>query len=180
MSRCVALLRAVNVGGRNLIAMSDLRAHLEKLGYPNPQTLLQSGNVVFEGGKQSAAAIERELEAATAKRFKLEIDICVRTAREWSAIVERLPMRREAKADPARLAVMCLKEKMAPETVDELRAKIRGRETVEGDGRQLYLFYPDGMGTSKFTPGLIEKTIGVSGTARNWNTVLKLAALLEA
>jgi uncharacterized protein (DUF1697 family) len=180
MNRCVALLRAVNVGGRNLVAMSDLRAHFEKLGYASPQTLLQSGNVVFECGKERAAALEQKLEAAAVKRFRLQIDVCVRTAKEWDAVIARLPMRREATADPARLAVMFLKDKIAPGTIEALRAKIRGPETVEGDGRQLYLFYPDGMGTSKFTPALIEKTIGVRGTARNWNTVQKLAALLDA
>ncbi len=180
MTRCVALLRAVNVGGRNLIAMSALKAHFEKLGHANPRTLLQSGNVVFETSSKSSAVIEQALERETKKRLKLEIDYCVRTSAEWDTIVKRLPMRGEAKSDPARLHVMFLKEKVTPAKIAELRAKIRGRETVEGSGRELYLFYPDGMGTSKFTPALIEKAIGTRGTARNWNTVMKLAALLDA
>jgi uncharacterized protein (DUF1697 family) len=180
MARCVALLRAVNVGGRNIIAMSALKAHFEKLGHGNPRTLLQSGNVVFETSAKNSAVIEQSLELETKKRLKLEIDYCVRTSAEWQAMMKRLPMRREAKSDPARLHVMFLKVNVLPAKITELRTKIRGRETVEGNGRELYLFYPDGMGTSKFTPALIEKTIGTRGTARNWNTVTKLAALLEA
>jgi uncharacterized protein (DUF1697 family) len=180
MAFCVALLRAVNVGGRNLIAMSALKARLEKLGYANPQTLLQSGNVVFEAAGRSSTVVEQRLEADLKTAFRLEIACCVRTASEWQAIVGRLPMRAKAKVDPARLHLMCLKGKVTPDQIVELRAKIRGPETVEGGGRELYLFYPDGMGTSKFTPALIEKTIGTRGTARNWNTVVKLATLLDA
>jgi uncharacterized protein (DUF1697 family) len=180
MASWVALLRAVNVGGRNTVAMSVLKAHLEKLGYANPRTLLQSGNVVFEVNARNAAAVEQRLGADLKKAFKLEIACCVRTAGEWKAIIERLPMKTRAQADPARLHLMCLKDNVTPATIEALRTKIRGRETVEGSGRELYIFYPDGMGTSKFTSALIEKTVGTSGTARNWNTVTKLAALLEA
>src|SRR5215472_3228578 len=79
----IGLLRAINVGGRNRIAMADLRTLLGSLGYSNVQTVLQSGNVVFEGKATTGAALERRLEAETEKAFRVSVAYCVRTAPEW-------------------------------------------------------------------------------------------------
>ncbi len=178
MTTYIGLLRAINVGGRNRLAMSDLRTFLESLGHSKVQTLLQSGNVVFEAKPTtSRTALERRLEAETKKVFKLDVSYCVRTVAEWEAIVSRNPFLREAKRDPARLVVMCLKAEPSSAQLMALRAAIRGPETVELDGGQLYAFYPAGQGASKLVNALIESKLQTRGTARNWNTVLKLAAL---
>ena len=177
MTRYVALLRAVNVGGRNLIAMGDLRALLESIGYSNVRTLLQSGNVVFESTDAAGSSLERRLETETDKAFKASVAYCVRTAAEWKGVVARNPFPREAKRDPARLVLVCLKAAPSREQLTALRAAVRGPETVEMVGRELYAVYPNGQGTSKLTNAVIESKLQTRGTARNWNTVLKLAAL---
>jgi uncharacterized protein (DUF1697 family) len=173
----VALLRAVNVAGQRMVAMSDLRGMLEDLGFTGVKSLLQSGNLVFRGDRRSGDSLERLLEAETAKRLKLSCDHFVRTADEWARVVADNPFPREAQRDPGHLVVMFLKAAASSKNVKALEAAIRGPELVRAQGKQLYLVYPAGIGRSKLTNALIEKHLGTRGTGRNWNTVLKLAAL---
>jgi len=177
--RFVALLRGINVGGRAVIAMADLRALLESLGFTSVRSLLQSGNLVFEAKSGTPEQIEKSLETATAKRFGHPVDYFVRTAYEWNAILESNPYKKEAAGDPSHLVVVCLK--IAPQAADlaALKKAVTGREYFQCRGRELYVAYPDGIGRSKFTNSLIERKLGARGTARNWNTSLKIRALMD-
>jgi uncharacterized protein (DUF1697 family) len=179
MPICVALLRGINVGGRNLIAMSDLRDLLESLGFTKVRSLLQSGNLVFLSNRRTSATIERLLEVETEKRLGVSVDYHVRTAEEWKSVIARNPFAEEAERDPAHLVVLFLKSVPDAKNVQALQAAIRGPEIVRADGEQVYVVYPLGIGTSKLTNALIDKKLGMSGTGRNWNTVLKLAALAQ-
>jgi uncharacterized protein (DUF1697 family) len=174
----VGLLRAVNVGGRKPVAMAALRAWLAGLGFEEPRTLLQSGNVVFRGRRLTGARLERLLETEAAKTLGVETDFLVRTAEEWAGVIARNPFTAEAARDPAHLATVFLKDAPSAAQVAALRAAIVGREVVRASGREAFIVYPDGMGRSKLTLPLIERKLGSRGTARNWNTVLKLAALV--
>jgi uncharacterized protein (DUF1697 family) len=173
----VTLLRAVNLAGLNMIAMADLRDLVGRLGYRDATTLLQSGNVVFTGAKKSTGAIERALEASARKVLTLDIPFFVRTATEWADIIAANPFPREAANDPGHLLVVCLKTAPASGAATTLQKAIKGREIVRVVGRQAYVTYPDGIGKSKLTNAMIEKALATRGTARNWNTVLKLQAL---
>jgi uncharacterized protein (DUF1697 family) len=176
----IALLRAVNVGGRS-VAMADLRAMLTDLRCANPRTLLQSGNAVFAmNAKTSASALEKKLEAEAERRFAFAVAFMLRTAAEWDEIIARNPFPDAAKNDPARLVLMALKSAPDAGAVTALRDGYEGPETIHVAGRDAYLIYPEGQGNSKLTNALIERKLGVAGTARNWNTVLKLAALASA
>jgi uncharacterized protein (DUF1697 family) len=177
MATYIALLRAINVGGRNLVAMSALRDLCDNLGFPGAKTLLQSGNLVFQSERRSTDKLERLLELETEKRFGVAADYVIRTEDELKAIIARNPFPEEAKRDPGHLLVIFLKS--APEAKNEtaLQAAIKGPEIVRCDDRQLYAVYPEGIGRSKLTNALIEKKLARSGTGRNWNTVLKLASL---
>ena len=110
----------------------------------------------------------------------MQADCFVRTAVEWAALLAENPFADEARRDPGRLVVMCLKAVPPAEAVKRLHAAIRGSEVLRAADRQLYIVYPDGIGRSRLTGVLIERTLGTRGTARNWNTVLKLAAMLES
>ena len=178
MASHVALLRAVNVGGRNLIGMSDLRASFLGLGFTGARTLLQSGNVVFDGGRRSSAALETLLEGETEKCFRVRVDYMVRTAKEWRETVAGNPFGDEARKDPSHLVVMFLKQTPRAGAERALRAAIKGPERVRVAGRHAYIVYPAGIGRSKLTPALLERELGARGTGRNWNTILKLGALL--
>jgi uncharacterized protein (DUF1697 family) len=177
MSSHIALLRGINVGGRNLVTMSQLRDLFADLGFAGATTLLQSGNVVFKCNGQTADALEKLLEKETASRLSVSAEYIVRSAAEWAKIVAANPFPDEAKADPSHLVVMFLKAATTPKDVKSLQASIKGPETVEGRGKHLYITYPAGIGTSKLTGSVIEQKLGVRGTARNWNTILKLLAL---
>jgi uncharacterized protein (DUF1697 family) len=180
MTRHIALLRAINLAGHNAVGMADLRSLLTKLGFGNPKTLLQSGNLVFESPRRTGAGLERFLETEAAKGLGLATDFFARTATEWEAAIARNPFPDEAKRDPAHLVVMFLKTEPDAKAVDVLNAASSGREVVRAHGKQAYIVYPDGIGRSRLTTALIEKKLGTRGTGRNWNTVLKLAALITA
>ena len=179
MSARIALLRAVNVAGHGMVSMSDLRELLAALGYRDAKTVLQSGNAVFAGTARSDGALETLLEKEAFERLGLRTVFFVRTVDEWADVVARNPFANEAKRDPARLAVVFLKSAPRPAAVAALRAAVKGPEVIRAGSRHVYVTYPDGMGRSKLTGALIEKTLGTVGTARNWNTVLKLAAVAE-
>jgi uncharacterized protein (DUF1697 family) len=176
MTNFIALLRAVNLPSHGKVAMSDLRDLATELGLADARTLIQSGNLVFSDGRKSGE-LERLLETEAEKRLGLRTDFHVRSAAEWKALIAHNPFPDEAERDPGHLIVMCLKDAPESKDVEALQAAIKGRETVRAHGRQAYLVYPDGSGRSKLTNALIEKKLRTRGTGRNWNTVLKLAAL---
>jgi uncharacterized protein (DUF1697 family) len=176
---CVALLRGVNLGGHKMVPMAELRAMLADLGCTDPRTLLQSGNAVFGARTREVAGLDRRLEAALRDRLGIDVTCFIRTAAEWRRLIAANPFAAEARDDPGHLLVFALGQTPAPSGVAALRDAIRGRERMHADGAQLYVVYPDGVGRSKFTHGVIEKQLGTRGTGRNWNTVRKLAALVD-
>jgi uncharacterized protein (DUF1697 family) len=174
----IALLRAVNVGGRKATS-ADLRALMADLEFENGRTLLQSGNLVFFSAL-AGGELEAAIEQAFAARFGFASDVLVRSAAEWRAVVAANPHRQMAKHDPSHLVVMPLKAAPEGDAVSALKSWIQGREALEAVGRELFIAYPDGIGDSKLTNAVIERRLGARGTARNWNTALKLAAALKA
>lgn len=179
MAIYIGLLRAINLGSHNKVSMADLKALLADLGMTNPQSLLQSGNLVFESAPRATAGLEKLLETSAARKLGLETAFFVRTAAGWQQAIADNPFPKEARLDPGHTVLMCLKDAPGPAAVKALQDAIKGREVVKATGRHAYFLYPDGIGTSKLTMTLIERKLGTTGTARNWNTVLKLGALTE-
>lgn len=178
MTTHIALLRGINVGGNKMIAMADLRALLARLGFTNARTLLQSGNVVFEsrtrnGGKKLEHLLETELE----RQLGLQADFMVRTPAEWQGVIARNPFPKDAEEDPSHLLVLFLKGVPSTRDVRVMQAAIPGRERIHVEGRHVWITFPDGIGRSRLSTSLLERTLRTRGTGRNWNTVLKLAAL---
>ncbi|HET9514560.1 MAG TPA: DUF1697 domain-containing protein [Gemmatimonadales bacterium] len=177
MAGFVALLRAVNLGPHNKVAMADLRKLAGDLGLEDCVTLLQSGNLVFRSSARSSASLERRLEEAARSRLRVDTDCFVRTDEDWREVLAANPFNQEAASDPAHLLVMFLKAEPPASAVQALRQAIKGRERVEVAGRQAYFVYPDGIGRSRLTSAVIESRLGTRGTGRNWNTVRKLGQL---
>lgn len=174
----IALVRGINVGGRKQLAMSDLKKLLGAIGFSDARSLLQSGNLVFDSDGATGAGLERLLEVETEKRLGVSVDYVIRNPREWQAIISRNPSPAEAERDPSQLIVMFLKKAPQAKDLELLQAVNKGPETIHADGRQLYIVYPDGIGRSKLTNTLIEKKLGTRGTARNWNTILKISVVI--
>jgi uncharacterized protein (DUF1697 family) len=180
MTSYVALLRAVNIAGGSVVAMSDLRRLLTDLGFNDARSLLQSGNLAFKANATEAAKLESRLEAETEKRLGLKTAYFVRTHEDMEAVVAGNPYPTEAQRDPGHLVVVFLKEAPKAGAVEVLRAAIKGPEVVQAKGRHAYIYYPNGIGHSRLTGAVIDSRLGTQGTGRNWNTVLKLAALVKA
>lgn len=180
MVATIAMLRGVNVGGNKRIKMERLRALCRSLGLANPQTLLQSGNVVFDAGTRSAETVRTSLEAAIEAEFAFRAAVLIREAVEMAAAIGLNPFEREAIDDPSHLLVMFLQAAPAGDAVERLRAGHVGPEKIAVRGREAFLYYPAGIGRSKLTNAVLEKGLGVSGTARNWHTATRLLAMAEA
>ena len=168
MSQYVALLRGVNVGGRGMLAMSDLRALCERAGFKDVRTYIQSGNVVF-GSRLGEAAVKAVLERSLAGKMGRPVSVLVRRGEEMAAVLARNPF---PSAPANRVLVLFLDRAPARDTLAGL--VIPGREQVKLDGREVFVHYPDGMGRSR-----LKLTLAESGTGRNLNTVAKLAALVN-
>jgi uncharacterized protein (DUF1697 family) len=180
MTVYIGLLRAVNVGVGAQVRMEELRGLLRRMGLEEVQTLLQSGNVVFRGPRGKESELEELLAEGILREFRVRTEVFVRSAEEWRSVVSGNPFPREAKDDPSHLVVAALQTAPRADRWPALAAIISGRERVRGFGRHAYIVYPDGIGRSRFTMARIENCLGTSGTARNWNTVTKLAAIASA
>jgi uncharacterized protein (DUF1697 family) len=177
MARLIALLRAVNVGGRKL-PMAELRALCGELGWKDVETYIQSGNIVFTAPGEPEAS-EARLEKAIKGRFGFHSDAMVRSAAQWGRLVEANPLPKESEAEPNRVLVGIAKRKLEAGAADAIAAKAAAGERVAEAGGALWFHYPEGVGTSKITPSLIDRAAGSPVTARNWRTVLKLREMAQ-
>lgn len=176
--RFVALLRGINVGGNKKVPMADLRAMTAKLGFEDPKTLLQSGNLVFDAKSQATAKLEQVLEGATKRTIGVDCAYLVRTGAEWAAIVAANPYAKHAMENPAYTVVTFCREAPDAAALKALRLDAHGEEDFKAIGRELYLWYPNGQGQSKLAEALGRNRLGTICTARNWNTVQKISAIL--
>jgi uncharacterized protein (DUF1697 family) len=170
VSKHVALLRGINVGGKSTVSMAKLKTTFEALGFDDVATYINSGNVVFQGSKPSAATIEKRIE----KDFGRNVSVLLRTPRQLEAIAKGNPW---PKAEPKRLHVYFLSGKPTAKAIGALDPDRSPPGEFKVAGREVYLHTPDGIGRSKLTIDYFERTLGVRATARNWNTVTKLIEL---
>jgi uncharacterized protein (DUF1697 family) len=174
LTTLVALLRAINLGEGTRLQMSEFRELLKRLGFENPRTVLQTGNAVFETTEDGAREVARRIETALRAKQGLETRVLLRSGEEWRSILHANPFPQEAIADPAHLVVAVLQDEPSAAAWTALRASIVGREKLSSRGREAFLYYPDGIGHSRLTQGLIDTKLGTFGTSRNWNTVQKI------
>jgi uncharacterized protein (DUF1697 family) len=175
----VALLRAVNVGGTGLIRMAALKALCDEIGFGNARTLLQSGNVVFSA-RGTDKAVAKKLADAIEESHGFRPTIAVRTAAEIAGVIERNPFPDAAVKEPNRVLVSFPSGPPVKDAADHLAALRVAKEKLRLVDGTLYVHYADGgMGTSKIGNAVLERALGVPATARNWNTVTKLMAMME-
>ncbi|HZO62398.1 MAG TPA: DUF1697 domain-containing protein [Gaiellaceae bacterium] len=170
-----ALLRGINLGAHNRIAMADLRALVEGLGAEDVQSYVQSGNVVLRSS-ETAAVLARRIESAVSRSLGLEVTVVVRTGRRLARIVAANPFAGPEVA-PTALHVAFLASRPAPAAVAELARRDFGQDRFEVAGEDVYLLYPGGAGRTKLSNTALERHLGVRATMRNWRTVTALAEL---
>jgi uncharacterized protein (DUF1697 family) len=173
----VALLRGINVGKAKRIAMADLRALCEGLGYGNVRTLLNSGNIVFSAPRadaRAAAKIEKEI----ASRLGVESRVLVITGAELDSIVEENPFA-ECETSPSRFLVTVLATTVNRARIAQLAEQNWGADRLGIGSRAAYLWCANGITESEAVVAL-GKALGDAGTSRNWATMKKLQALTRA
>ena len=176
MARFVALLRGVNVGRAKRVAMADLRKLLESLGYGSVRTLLNSGNVVFDGPAEPRARHARRIQAAVASELGVDTLVIVKSARDIAAIVAGNALADKA-TDPSRLLVAIPGDARSLAILASPAMAERGSDELHVGRHAAYVWCPNGILESKMAVALLDR-VGESGTTRNWSTVVKLHALL--
>jgi uncharacterized protein (DUF1697 family) len=169
MQAFIALLRAVNVGGTGKLPMTELKTMCEAAGFKAVRTYIASGNVVFQSAK-SEAQVKAVLEVGLAAYFGKPVGVIVRTAAEMAAVLAENPFPKM----PGNCTVACFLD--GPPPADTMKnATGRIREELRLGKREVYIYYPDNMGESK-----LKFPAAKVGTARNMNTVAKLAEMAAA
>ncbi len=175
MARHVVLLRGINLGSRNRVAMPKLRQLLEDAGFEDVATYVQSGNVVLSSAKKNED-VAHECGRLITKHLGLDIDVVARTRAQLAKVVEHDPLGKVA-TNPKRYQVSFL----AGRPPSGLRAKLERvraeQEAFTIHGREIYAWHPEGVARSKLWALLAGRDLGVTATARNWTTVTKLLEL---
>ena len=174
--RYAALLRGINVGGNRKVAMADLRELLAGLGYYAVTTYLQSGNAVFSTSGSESAALAAVIEKRVAEKFGAPVRVLVRTGPELADVVGASPLP-GGPQNPSRFFVAFLSAAPDPAAVREIEAEEFGADRIWINGAEAYLWCPNGAADTTLTHNFVEKHLGVTATARNWNTVTKLVSL---
>jgi uncharacterized protein (DUF1697 family) len=158
--------------------MDALRALYESLGLRDPQTYVQSGNVVFKTEEKGLAVLAKRIEDAIERKFGFRPGVILRSTAELRDVIARNPFAKRSGIDASKLLVTFLAAAPGPEAREEILRIKAGPEELRIGGRELYVYFPDGMGRSKVWPA-IEKALKKAGTGRNWNTVTKLLEIAE-
>ncbi len=172
----IALLRGINVGGKNRLPMGELRRLVETLGHTNVRTYIQSGNVIFETANDDRDQIAGVMTDAIEKAHGLSVPVVVRDVGELSQALAQHPFRGD-EPDGSRLAISFMPRVPEPDAVASLEADRFLPDRFAVDGREVFLHFPNGMGTTKMLPTYFDRRLGPGGTVRNLNTIEKLITL---
>jgi uncharacterized protein (DUF1697 family) len=178
MARHVVLLRGINIGPHNRIAMPQLRELLSGAGFGDVRTYVQSGNVVLDSD-DAPDAVAGHTERLIAEELGLAIPVVTRTRDEIAAVVAHDPLGRYAD-NPKRYQVTFLAEPLPDDAVTRLADCALASERFAAHGRELYAWHPEGVARSKLATSLAGRGLGVTATARNWTTVTALLELADA
>jgi uncharacterized protein (DUF1697 family) len=176
LSTHVALLRGINVGGKNKLPMKDLAAIFVDAGCVDVQTYIQSGNVVCKAQAAVSKQLSSTIAAAILARSGLRIPVVTRAASEIESVARNNPFLKAGK-DPASLHVAFLHDVPKPPRASALDRRRSPPDEIVVAGRDIYMLLPNGVAPSKFTNAYLDATLGTTSTMRNWRTVLKLLEL---
>ena len=179
MTAFVSLFRGINVGGHQAIRMDDLKDLYEALGFKDVATYIQSGNVVFTGDDADLARLRRHIEDGFEKKFGFHVEVIVRTSAELREIIDKNPFQSQQSKESKWVVVMFLAARPDDTAQEDLLKTYVGPEEIFIIGKEMYIYYPNGIGRSKLSNSFIEKKLKALGTARNWNTILQLQKMMQ-
>ena len=179
MTTCVSLFRGINVGGHQSIRMDELKELHKSLGFKDVVTYIQSGNVVFTSENPNVTQIQKDIEDGFAQKFGFQVKVMVRTADEFNMIIENNPFQNQPISESKWVVAIFLASDPISTALEDIQKTYTGPEEVHIIGQEAFIYYPEGQGRSKLTNTFLEKKLKTTGTARNWNTVLRLQKMMQ-
>ena len=179
MSVMISMLRGVNLGPHNRIKMDDLKAVYESVKLQKPRTYVQSGNVLFKTIERNEAKLSSRIQDAIEKKFGFRPDVILRTTEELRATITKNPFAARKNIDPSKFLVTFLSAEPSAEAREKLLAIDTAPEELRLVGREIFIYYTNGLARPKFQWTKAEKILKVSCTGRNWNSVTKMLEMAE-
>jgi uncharacterized protein (DUF1697 family) len=173
-STYVALLRGINVGGRKIIKMDQLRASFEAMGLEDVKTYVQSGNAIFKATKKSEETLSREIQERILLDFGFSVSVIVVSPEEVNRTITGNPFLRKKGIDASKLHVTFLSQAPERSALKALEALPAKPDEFRHSGKAIYLYCPNGYGKTKLSNNTLERVLSVRATTRNWQTVNKL------
>ena len=179
MAVIISMLRGVNVGGHNKIKMDALRALYASLKLRDAQTYVQSGNVIFRTDERDVSRLTKRIEDGIERKFGFRPNVILRTAAEMRDVIARNPFAKRRGIEPSKLLVSFLASDPGEEAQEKVRQMKCDPEELRIEGRELYIYFPNGIGRSKLPWAGLGKMLKTAGTGRNWNSVRKMLEMAE-
>jgi uncharacterized protein (DUF1697 family) len=179
MAVIISMLRGVNVGGHNKIKMDALRALYESLKLRDAQTYVQSGNVIFRTDGRDFTRVAKRIEDGIERKFRFRPDVILRTAAEMRGVVAKNPFAKRRGIAPGKLLASFLASDPGEEGREKVRQMKCDPEELRIEGREVYIYFPNGMGRSKLQWSGLDKMLKMPATGRNWNSVTKMLEMAE-
>lgn len=177
MPKYISMLRGINVSGQKIMKMEDLRALYESLGFNAVTSYIQSGNVIFQSEILDTGVLSKTIEDKIKSYYGFQVPVVIRTHDELDKIINNNPYITKRDEDISKLSILFLKTPPPLKTFDELPETGPNNEEFIVAEKELYLFFPEFYGKSKWNNNFFEKKAGIAVTTRNWRTVLKLHEL---
>ncbi len=168
------MLRGINVGPHKRMKMDKLRTSCEGLGFQQVKTYIQSGNLVFQAAKLSPAGLSKKVEERIVNDFGFPVDVISRSREEMNQIIQGNPLLKEAGIDLTKLHVAFLSDVPTAAALKKLQALTLLPDRARCSGKELYLYFPNGVSGSSLWKHPLDRVLSVITTTRNWNTVNKL------
>jgi len=178
MSKKIAILRGINVGGKRKILMADLKLLFQNLGFSNISSYIQSGNVIFiDDNGLNDLDIAKQIEHAITAKYKFDVPVIIRSSKEIAKAVKKNSFYKKNAEDISQLHLTFLNEKPTKENLTKIESYNYEPDKFVIIGKEVFIFCAGKYHQSKLTNNFFEKKLKVSATTRNWKTVLKLVEL---
>lgn len=179
MSKIASLLRGINVSGHRKLPMKELKALYEGLGFKDIQTYIQSGNVVFDPGKNTLKSIPAKIEKAIFDNYGYDVPVIVCSPEQWQEVMDNNPFLEEKGIDVDQLYVSLLDAAPAKGLAEKIDAGAYLPDRFIISGTTIYQYFPNGYGRTKLTNTFFENKLKVKATTRNWRTMNVLREMME-
>ena len=175
----IAFIRGINVGRKNRIKMADLVKTLSLLGLKNIKTYLQSGNILFEHDSFDDINISDEIERKISQEFGISVNVIIRSVDELESIIKFNPFIKDLDIEPSKMHVTYLREIPDKDIIFILEQFKGENENLKFNGKEIYLYLPNGYAKTKLTNEFFEKKLKTVATTRNWKTTTRILELAK-